>query len=293
MMMTIAKLRRVPLVFIIKQLFCIALGALMSAVAINLFLVPHKFVSGGISGFSLFSHYMWPLLPVGAWIALYNVPIFLVGWRYLGRGFLLGSLFGTALLSFFTFTTEWMAMIKFVHDPMLAAIFSGLLQGAGIGITLRVNGSLGGTDIIAAIMLRHQSISIGTISFILNAIIIAVAGSVFGVEMAAFALVSIFVSSMALDKTIRGINTSKAIFIITKEPKAIADEIMTKLDRGVTFIEGVGAYSKADIKVLYCVVSLRQLARVKYYVRTIDPKAFMSVADVSEVMGKGFKPSPF
>lgn len=289
--------RNVPIAFIVRQMILIALGALVSAVSVNLFFVPHRFVSGGINGLALFSHYLSSHTPialsVGVWILLYNIPLFLAGFKSLGKGFLLGSCYGTVLQAAFVVATDWLAKLNLVHDPLLAAIFGGTLGGIGTGITLRVNGSLGGTDIIGALMRKRSSISIGTVTLIFNVFVIALAGAVLSIESASYALVSIFTGAIALDKTIQGINTSKAIFIITAEHKAIANKIMIKLNRGVTFLDGEGAFSGTEMKILYCVVSLHQLARVKYYVQTIDPHAFMSVADVAEVVGQGFKPSPF
>ncbi|MBI4211724.1 MAG: YitT family protein [Deltaproteobacteria bacterium] len=285
-------MKKIPLNFLLRQTCAITLGAFLSATSINLFLVPHHFVKGGVSGLALLISYLAPF-PVWLWVAIINVPIFLAGFRILGRSFVLGSLYGTVIFTFFIFATQGLAQLHFLKNPMLAALFSGVLGGIGVGTTLRVNGSLGGTDIIAAIINKKLSISIGTISFIINGVVVILTGVFYGAEIAAFALLAIFIEGMALDKTVRGIDTSKAIMIITTKPDEIAEQILKKLMRGVTFLQGEGAWEQSPRKILYCVVSLRQLARVKYYVREADPKAFMSVADVSEVMGKGFRPNPF
>lgn len=282
----------IPRLFLVRQISAITAGAFLAGAAINLFLVPHAFVKGGVSGAAILIHYIaW--LPVWAWILILNIPIFAYGFKVLGHGFIAGSLYGTGALSAFVYLTEGFAKLKLSPDPMISALFGGVMGGIGIGITLRVNGSLGGTDIIGAIVQKRLSISIGTVSFIINGVIVLLASFLFGSSIASFALLTIFMEAIALDKSVRGIDTSKAIFIITNKPQEIAQEIMLKLNRGVTYLQGEGAYYGNPRKVLYCVVSLRQLARVKFYVKQADPQAFMSVADVSEVLGKGFRPSPF
>ncbi len=284
--------RIIPSPFIIRQTLVLIFAAFLNGISINLLLVPHQLISGGVGGMALFTNYLTPV-SVATWIIIFNIPIFIAGWKQLGRGFFIASLYGTVMLALMTYATMWTIPFNPLKDPLMATAFSGVLRGFGIGLALRVNGSMGGTDIIGAIFRKKYSISIGTVSLIINAIIVCLGGVVFGADIAALALISIFVEAMTVDKTIRGINTSKAIFIISTKPQQIADRIFEHIDRGVTFLEGEGAYYNNPRKVLYCVVSLRQLARVKYYVQQIDPEAFVSVADVSEVMGKGFRPSPF
>lgn len=281
-----------PLSVYLKHALAITCGALLTGIAINTFLVPHEFVTGGISGVALVIHYLVPI-PVWLMIVLLNAPLFIAGFFILGRDFLIGSLFGTVMLTIAVYATEGLAQFQLLKEPMLAAVFGALLSGVGIGITLRVNGSLGGTDIVGAIVKKFLSTSVGTTIFTANAFIILLSAGLFSPEVAAYGLINIFVEAMALDKTIRGINISKGVFIITSKPEEIAREIMTKLDRGVTYLHGEGAYYGNPRKILYSVVTLRQLSRVKYYVKRIDPHAFMSVAEVAEVVGEGFKPSPF
>lgn len=278
--------------FIMEQVGITTLGALISALGIGFFLTPHKLVTGGFGGLSLFTHYLIDL-PVGLLVFLFNIPVFIAGWRTLGRSFFLGSLYGTLVFAGAIFVVEQFSSLNPLHDPLLAAIFGGLLGGIGAGLSMRVNSSLGGTDIIGALFRKSHSVSIGTVSFIVNMVIIAISGSVFGTETAAYGLISIFVGALAMDRAIQGINTSIAIFIVTEKPKDIADLIMKKLNRGVTFLEGHGAYEKTPTKVLYCVATLRELARIKFYVRSTDREAFMTIADVAEVIGHGFKPAPF
>ncbi|MBI4211721.1 MAG: YitT family protein [Deltaproteobacteria bacterium] len=283
---------RTHLPYLLHQTLTITLGAFLTAVAINLFLVPHQLVTGGVGGLALFVAYLIKL-PVWMLVLGFNLPIFIAGFLLLGRSFLAGSLFGMVMMTVFIYLTEGMSQVHLVQDPFMSSIFGGVLGGVGMGLTLRVNGSLGGTDIIGAICKKYFSISIGTMNFVANALIVVLTGTIFGSDIASLALINIFVESIALDKTIQGLDTSKGIFIMTEKPSEIAALIMEKLNRGVTLLQGEGGFTQSPRQVIYTVVSLRQLARVKYYVQTTDPKAFMSIADVAEVVGEGFRPSPF
>lgn len=278
--------------FIIKQVIVTTFGVLMTAIGINLFLVPHHLVSGGISGLSLALNYLTQL-PTGLWILIFNIPIFLLAWKSLGRAFFFASLLGMLLLSLFTLLTLPLSHLHVLKSPLIATLFGGALRGLGIGCVLRVNSSQGGTDILGALIRKRTSMSMGSISLILNGCIIVFSGIMFGAEVAALGILSIFMEAMATDRVIQGFDTSRAITIITTKPEEIAQEIIKHLDRGVTYLNGEGAFSHTPRKVLYTVVSLRQLARVKYYVQLHDPKAFVTVAEVSEVVGKGFRPQPF
>lgn len=278
--------------FILKQGFVIFIATLINALGVNIFLVPHKLIGGGFTGLAVFLNYITSY-PIWAYVFLLNAPLFIIALKKLGRPFVLGSLYGMLALSFSLFLTEFTSKWELISSPIMAAVFSGVLRGLGVGLALRVNGSLGGTDIIGALVKKYFSISFGMVALAFNGFIVLLSGVKFGADIAGLALLSIFVESFAIDKTIQGINTSKAVFVISTKSEEIATRIMEKVNRGVTFLEGQGAYYKNPRKVLYCVVSLRQLARVKYHVKDIDADAFMSVADVSEVLGKGFKPSPF
>lgn len=273
------------------NLVLIILGSLISAMGVNVFLVPHKFLSGGVMGLSMLVSYLTPL-SVGTCVLLFNIPIFLFGWRTVGRVFIVGSLVGLLTLSACLYATAWMAHMGWAPEKLLAALIGGALSGGGTGLVFRANSSHGGTDIISAAVKKRWSLSIGTVTFGFNVIIVAILGFKFGLHSALYTVVAHFCSSMALDRVIVGFDTSRAVFIISAEPQKIADLILRKLNRGVTFLEGEGAYLGRRQRVIYCVVSLSQLARVKRYVQTIDPHAFVSVAEVSEVLGKGFRSVP-
>lgn len=276
---------------IARNLVLIIVGSLISATGINAFLVPHKFIAGGVFGVAQLISYFTPL-SVGTLVLGLNIPIFIFGLKYAGRVFVVGSLAGVAAVSVLLNATAWMSHMGWAPEKFLSAVIGGVLTGAGTGLVFRANSSHGGTDIIAAAVKRRWSMSIGTVAFICNAVIISALGFIYGLNAALYTIVVQFCASMAIDKVMMGLDTGRAIFIITSEPQKIADMILKKLNRGVTFLDGEGAYLGRPQRVLYCVVSLSQLARVKHYVQSIDPNAFLTVAEVSEIMGKGFKAVP-
>lgn len=274
-----------------RNIALIVVGSLVSATGINAFLVPHKFLSGGISGLSQLFSYLTPV-SVGVYVFLLNIPIFVMGWFAVGRVFVVGSAIGMVAFSASLVATAWMAKAGWEPEPLLSALIGGVLSGGGTGLVFRANSSHGGIDIVAAAVKRRWSLSIGTVGFLFNILVVTVLGLIFGLQVALYTIVAQFCSSMALDRVMLGLDTSRAVFIITSEPQKIADMIIKKLNRGVTFLEGEGAFLQRRQRVIYSVVSLSQLARVKYYVKSVDPYAFLTVAEVSEVHGKGFKAVP-
>ncbi len=277
--------------FIAKQAVLIGLGAFVCATGINLFLVPHHFLTGGVSGLSILLSYLTPL-DVGTLVFLFNIPIFILGFLSVGRKFMLGSLWGTVLFAIILDATTWMARYRLTDEPIIAAIFGGALVGAGIGFAFRGNGSLGGPDVIAAIVRRKWSMSIGTVTFLFNVGIVIAGGILFGMEIALATIVGLALQAIATDKMIAGFDQSKAIFIMSAEHEQIAEYIMKKIGRGVTYLEGEGAYLHQRRRVVYAVITLPQLSRLKYYVESVDSNAFLVVADVTEVKGHGFRAIP-
>ena len=273
------------------NLFVIVAGSVIAAVGINAFLVPHKFLSGGVSGLSQLLSYLTPV-SLGTYVLAFNVPIFIFGWRYVGKSFVFGSIVGLLTFTGALYGTEWMAGMGWAPERLLSAVIGGALSGGGTGLVFRVNSSHGGIDVLAAAIKKRWSLSIGSVGFIFNVAIVLALAVIFGLHAALYTIVSQFVASMVLDKVIVGLDTGRAVFIITSEPQKIADLIIKKLNRGVTFLEGEGAFLGRRTMVIYCVVSLSQLARVKHYVETTDPHAFLTVAEVSEVLGKGFRAVP-
>ncbi len=273
---------------IVVNLSLIFAGSLIAAVGINAFLAPHNFLSGGVSGLALLLSYLTPW-SVGTYVLLFNIPVFALGWFKVGRSFVVGSAIGMLMLAGCLYATDWMAHTGWAPERLLSALIGGALSGGGTGLVFRANSSHGGTDIVAAAIKKRQSISIGTVTFVFNIVITSVLGILYGLHAALYTIVSLLVTAIALDKVMVGIDNSRSVFIISSEPQAIADLIIKKLGRGVTFLEGEGAYMGRKQKVIYCVVTLRQLARLKHYVKSTDPNAFVTIAAVNEVAGEGFR----
>ncbi|MFH0799353.1 MAG: YitT family protein [Pseudomonadota bacterium] len=290
-MRTLLGIEKIDLRTMTWNILLIASGSFISATGINAFLVPHKFLSGGVSGLSQLLSYVSPV-SVGTCVLLLNIPVFIFGFRYVGRVFVLGSLVGLTAFTLSLWGTSWMAHTGWAPEKMLSALIGGALSGGGTGLVFRANSSHGGVDIIAAAVKKRWSISIGTVVFMSNALIVSILALIFGLHVALYTIVAQFVSSMTLDKVLMGLDTSRAVFIISSEPQKIADLITKKLGRGVTFLDGEGAYLGRRQRVIYCVVLLSQLARVKHYVQSTDPQAFLTIAEVNEVLGKGFKAVP-
>ena len=274
-----------------QNIVLIAIGSLITAVGINLFLVPHKFLSSGVSGLAQFFSYLTPW-SVATFVLVLNVPIFILGWFKVGRVFVVGSAVGLLMFTGALYATEWMAHTGWAPERLLSALIGGTLSGGGTGLVFRANSSHAGIDILAAAIKQRWSMSIGTVSFVFNIVITTILGIFFGLHAALYTIVALFCAAIALDKAMIGIDNSRAIFIISDKPRDIATLIMERLGRGVTYLQGEGAYRGRERQVIYCVVTLRQLARLKYYVKSIDPDAFVTIAEVNEVAGKGFRAPP-
>jgi len=274
------------------RIFLILLGSFLGAVGINMFLVPFKLLTAGVAGIALLISYVWPVLSVGVLMVLINVPIFIAGWLYVDRKFTLWSLVGMLSLSTAVDLTRSWAAYKPVNDLYMSLIVGGLLSGIGVGLAFRARGSMGGTDIIAAILRKYYSMSIGTTQLALNGFIVLALGWKFGWTLALASAFSIYCESWSIDRTILGLNTTQALMVISDRPREVGEALMEKLNRGVTYLAATGGYSEAPKQVVYCVIPTRQLSYAKAIVEDVDPRSFSTVMDTVEVIGKGFRRLP-
>jgi uncharacterized membrane-anchored protein YitT (DUF2179 family) len=274
---------------VLWNLFLITSGSLICALAINGILIPHKFLSGGFVGTTLIIHYLFPFLPVAGLYFVLNIPVYFLGWKYIGRRFFLYSLAGMAI---FSLAVLWKPFIIPVHDKMLAAIFAGILSGAGGGIILRSFGSAGGMDILSIVLFKRFSIRLGTSILILNIFILAFTAYVFSMEEALYTLIFLFVSTQVLNVVLYGLSQRKAVSIISPHWETIHRGIMDTTQRGLTLIGGRGGYSGQDVQMVYTVISHQELPRLKKLIDGIDPQAFVVVSDTLEVMGRGIGNQP-
>ena len=271
----------------VRRYGLIFLGCLIGSLGINMFLLPGHLLSGGLSGIALILYYIWEL-PIGIQLLVYNLPILYLAYRVFGRGYAIDTIIGTLLFSLCVDLTSFTSQYNFVHDSMLNALFGGVVSGIGYGIVFREDANTGGPDVVGAVVKKYYSYDMGTVIFVLNALVIAVGMFLFDVETALFTLVSIYVTAELTNRVVAGFNREKTIYIISPKAVEIADEIMDRVERGVTFIEGSGGFTDEHKDILFIVVPLTEVGRVKSIVNSLDKAAFMIISDTSEVMGRGF-----
>lgn len=274
----------------IKKSLMICVGSVITSIGINLFIIPSQLLSGGLSGISLIIHYLTGI-PVGLLLLLFNVPLFILSMLKIDKKFTLFTGIGTLSLSLGLMLTEPLALLLSpVSDVnrLLYCIYGGVLSGLGIGVVFSNHGSTGGIDIISVLAKRKYNMDIGMASFAINLVIVTIGSIFFGMIVGLYTLIVIYVSSAVMDRVLKGFSIQKMLIIVTKKEKDISPAIMSKLQRGITILYGEGAYTKEKINIIYCIVSPRQLPRIKQLVREIDENAFLSITDTSEVQGKGF-----
>ncbi len=270
------------------NLFLLVLGSLICAVAINGVLIPNKFFAGGFSGISLIIHYLAPKISLGWIYLLLNIPLFLMGWKFVGKRFFLYSIAGMLIYSL---SLGLVNVSISVHDRILSAVLAGIISGIGSGIILRSLGSSGGTDILSVIMLKKFSITMGNSVLAFNSIVLCFA-AFFSLDQALLTLVYIYVSAQVMNLVVSGLSKRKAVFIISDKWETIAENILTEVRRGTTIIDGKGAYTSSDKHVLFTVIAFQELPHIKQMILKIDPRAFVVVTDTLEVIGKGVGNQP-
>lgn len=264
----------------------ILLGSLLGAIAYPLFLVPNHIAPGGLTGIATILNYLFHW-PVGMTSLLLNIPLFLVGYRSMGRVFALRSLVATLL---FSLLIDIIPLPPMTTDPLLGALFGGVLLGVGLGLILRGGATTGGTDMAARMVHnRFQHISVGALLFGIDGLVVALAGIGIQAEYALYAFISIYASSKLIDVVMTGLSSDKACYIISARSEAIKRELMSELDRGVTVLHAEGGFSGDERPVLLCVLSAQELGRLKAIVRTEDESAFVFITDAHEVLGEGFR----
>ncbi|MEO2075541.1 MAG: YitT family protein [Bacillus sp. (in: firmicutes)] len=271
---------------ILQRILLITLGAALMSVGLEIFLVPNNVIDGGITGISIMLSYItgWKL---GVFIFILNIPFFFIGYKLIGKTFALSTLYGIIILSIGT--TLLHPVPAFTQDILLATVFGGIVLGIGIGLVIRYGGSLDGTEILAILFNNKLPFSVGEIIMFFNLFILGSAGFVFSWDRAMYSLIAYFVAYKTIDITITGLDESKSVWIISDNAKQIGDAILNRLGRGVTYINGEGAYSGDDKKVIFCVINRLEEAKLKEIVTENDDSAFLAVADIAEVRGGRFK----
>jgi len=275
---------------LISKILIIAFGAAIGAFALDMFLVPVRIAPGGVSGISTVVYHLTGI-SVGIWIFVLNIPIFILGFINFGKKFVLWSILGTFALSVFVYMFEWLAISSITEDLLLASVFGGGLLGLGLGIVIRVGATTGGTDIVAkAIYKKFPAVSIGQFILLTDILVIAFAGIVFGQwEIILYSGIALYISSIAIDAVVEGLDFAKAAYIISERNEEIGKYILEDMKRGVTALSGFSMYTRNDRPVLMCVIKKHEINKLKNAIKLIDPQAFVVLSDVREVLGEGFK----
>jgi len=278
----------------IRQLFFIAVGAFFYALGLQYFVVPYSLMEGGVTGIAVLLNYIFSF-PLSITTLVINIPLFLIGWKVLGGKKMLLTIYGSVMLSVFLALIEyaqnksWIVPMADGYDAILIVLYAGLTLGAGLGIVFRYGGTTGGIDIVARIINRSRGYSMGQIILTFDFLIIGASLFFISFDKILYTLVMVFIASKIIDFIQNGAYSGKAFSIISEHGDAIAKRICEELDRGVTIYPAQGAYSGKAKNVVYCVVSRGETHKMKQIIKSIDPRAFIVIHDVQDVLGEGFK----
>ncbi|MTI96963.1 MAG: YitT family protein [Firmicutes bacterium] len=283
-MTILARLKRIRLPRF-REVVGIALGCAVVALSLNLLLVPAQIAPGGVSGLAVVLYHLFGL-PVSVVLLVVNIPLFVLSWFVQGSRFGINTLLGSLLLPLFVELTAGLSPVT--GDLLLNGIYGGIVMGIGIGIVFRAHGSTGGTALTAQMLSKYTGFTVGQILLGIDFVVVALAGFVFDAELAMYALIALMVCTRVIDLVQQGLRNAKAAFIISANPRVIAQTIHEELQRGATILDGHGAWSGRELEVLLCVVNSAEITRLKTVISRIDPQAFVIVTDIQEVQGEGF-----
>jgi len=271
---------------LLLRFFWIIIGAAIVATGLEIFLIPNHIIDGGVVGISIIANYLTKV-PLGFFLIALNLPFLFVGYKHIGKTFVISTFIGVIALGLFV--TLLHPVPRLTDDLLLAAIFGGVLVGTGVGIIIKNGGSLDGTETIAILVHSTKGFSIGEVVMFFNIFILGSAGLVFGWDRAMYSLIAYYVAFKTIDVVIDGLEESKSVTIISNKPDEISNAIIHRLGRGLTHVYGKGGYSQEDKDILYCIVTRLELAKLKSIVQEIDNNAFIAVENVHEVLGGGFR----
>jgi len=269
---------------IFANLGLISAGSLLFVIGMNAIMIPRNFLSGGLTGIALLLNYRFSFVDIGMVYFILNIPLIVLGWLHISRRFILYSLFGVVI---FSATASFVRPpVIQVQDPMLAALLAGVICGVGSGLILRSIGSVGGFDILAVYLNKNFGYRMGSISFVINTAVIVVGAHLHDLNVALYSIVLLFTSGRVIDAVVSGFNTRRSVMIVSNNAERIANDIMHRLNRGVTFLDGEGGYSRQKKKIILTVSPLTELPKMKELVLHSDPEAFIVVHNTMEVFGK-------
>ncbi|PZM66586.1 YitT family protein [Paenibacillus dendritiformis] len=277
--------KKTKLLDLIKRVVFITIGAVLMGVALELFLVPNSIIDGGIAGISIILS-KTTSLKLGLFLFLLNVPFLMLGYKQIGKTFAFSTLYGIAVMSL---TTAFLHDVNaFTNEKLLAVMFGGIMLGAGVGLVIRFGGSLDGTEIVSILISKKINVPVGQLIMIINVFIFIVAGFVFGWDSAMYSIFTYYIAFKMIDIVVEGLNESKSATIISSEYEEISQAIIDRLGRNTTFIYAKGGYMREDTQMIYCVLTRLEVAKLKAVVQDIDPKAFIAIETVSDVLGGNF-----
>jgi len=270
--------------------FVLVIGSLICAVAVNSFLIPNGFISSGMTGVALIIYYKFPVISVGIIYFLISIPVFFLGWTFVGLRFIIYTIWGMVLYSVMLYLVHFQINL---NDNMLSAVTAGAITGLGVAIVLRSYGSGGGSEIICVILNKFFSITIGTGTVIINSVILIVSAYFFPVEKVLYTFVYIIVSSEITDMVFHGLARRKAALVISEKWEEIVEKLTTAHKIGVTLINGQGGYEGTERTILYSVLNRKDLPVLKKTVLDTDPNAFIAVMEASDVVGVDVGNQPY
>lgn len=269
----------------------ILIGSFILASGFVLFITPYRIIPGGVYGISIVLHYLFGT-PVGLVALCFDIPLTIIGVKVLGPRFGYKTVLGFSLTAVFTdlLTYFWGFEPLVKGDALLSSIFGGVLVGLGLGLIFRSKATSGGSDIIAMIIAKATNLPLGMLMIYVDSAIVLIGLAVFrDWKIPLYSWIVIFITGKVIDIVMNGMSSDKSIFIISEKHEEIRDKIINNLNRGGTYIEGKGMFNMAERKIIFTVVSRRELAILEEYIHAIDPKAFLTITDATEILGEGFR----
>lgn len=264
----------------------ITLGAFIMAIGLEKVLIPNHLIDGGVTGIAMMASHLTSA-SLGLFLFLFNLPFLYLGYKQIGKSFAISVAYGIIILSITT--SLFPHGQAFTNDTLLATVLGGIMLGIGVGVTIRSGGCLDGSETLAILFNKKLPFSVGQIILFLNLFILGSAGFVFGFDRAMYSLIAYFIAFKTIDLVSEGFNQTKSIWIISDKADEIGEKIMSRLGRGITYLNGKGGYSKDDKQVIFCVISRLEEAKLKSIVEDVDPSAFLAFSNMSEIQGGNFK----
>lgn len=278
--------RRLSRIKIVQRTIMITIGALLMAVGLEIFLIPNQVIDGGITGISIMLSHITGV-KLGIFLFILNLPFVYLGYKQFGKTFAISTVFGIIMLALFT--TFFHPVPPFTDDILLATIFGGIFLGMGVGLVIRNGGALDGTEVLTIVISKKVPFSVGEIVMFINLFILSSAGFVYSWDRAMYSILAYVIAAKAIDIVITGMEESKSVWIISESATELGDAINQRLGRGVTYLNGEGAYTGDNKKVIFCIITRLEESKLNTIVEEIDPSAFLAIADIAEVRGGRFK----